>query len=147
MLAAKLPYCRPITLFSFKHENLHGWFSKNWNFHISYFQVFQPMQIKFGKSLNSVFHITLENCALIHLVKVFCCTASCSSVKQKGDGVWKVSRWYINRIIKRIVSVMMTAKNISTIKAHFYWFISGPGQFTLTPTCWWMVIIAIGIAA
>lgn len=30
-----------------------------------------------------MFHITLENCAFIHLVNVFFCTASCSSVQEK----------------------------------------------------------------
>lgn len=34
-----------------------------------------------------MFYITLENCAFIHLVNVFFCTASCSSVEQKEEGL------------------------------------------------------------
>lgn len=34
-------------------------------------------------SEESIFDITLENCAFIHLVNVFFCTESCSSMEQK----------------------------------------------------------------
>lgn len=34
-----------------------------------------------------MFHITLDNCAFIHLVNVFFCTESCSSVEDKEEGL------------------------------------------------------------